>query len=179
VRFSWRLPIYTAIGSFVVILPVELCSDFQLTGFLYYCVVAPILALLLLVFVLFRRSLPLLSILAVYCVATMALYAISYDLRTASRWFLWSRSFKAAVLAQPQPAGGELRHIDWDGWGFAGAETEVYLVYDPSDSLTPAAKKQLPGKFSGIPCEVSRVRRLENHWYSAIFYTGTSWEACN
>ena len=178
-RFSWRLPIYTAIGSFVVILPIEFCSGFDLAGFLYFFVAAPITALILLVFVLLRRSPSLLSIFAVYCVATMALFEISYDLRTAGRWFLWSRSFKAEVLAQPEPASRELRHVEWDGWGFAGADTQVYLVYDPSDSLSPAAKKHLPGKFGGIPCEVSRVRRLENQWYSAVFYTDTSWGTCN
>ena len=53
--------------------------------------------------------------------------------------------------------------------------TIVYLVFDPADSLSPAAKGHQPGKFSGIPCEVPRVQRLESHWYAVTFYTEESW----
>jgi hypothetical protein len=62
-----------------------------------------------------------------------------------------------------------------DGWGFAGSDTVVYVVFDPTNSLAGAAKSRAPGKFKGIPCEVSRVRRLESQWYSVVFYTDTDW----
>jgi hypothetical protein len=54
----------------------------------------------------------------------------------------------------------------------------VYLVVDPDDSLSTAAKTGAAGRFSGIPCEVSLVRRLESHYYSVRFYTDTDWGHC-
>jgi hypothetical protein len=53
-----------------------------------------------------------------------------------------------------------------------------YLVFDPGDSLSAAAASHQPGKFNGIPCEVYRVRRLESHWYTVLFYTDEDWR-CN
>jgi hypothetical protein len=57
-----------------------------------------------------------------------------------------------------------LKHVEWEssGWGPIGP-TIVYLVFDPADSLSAAAKSHQAGKFSGIPCEVPRVQRLESH----------------
>jgi hypothetical protein len=51
-------------------------------------------------------------------------------------------------------------------------------VNDPSDRLDEAAKKGVPGKFIGIPCEAVRVHRLESHWYTVLFYTDTGWTDC-
>jgi hypothetical protein len=93
----------------------------------------------------------------------------------AARWLFLSSSYKSKVLAQPVSASGELRHIEWDGWGWAGQDTTVYLVFEPTDALSVAAKSQQPSKFGGIPCEVYRVRRLESHWYTVQFYTNEFW----
>ena len=82
-------------------------------------------------------------------------------MRSEVRWLWSSKTYKAQVLAQPVPANGDLRHIEWDGWGFAGSDTVVYLVFDPTDSLATAASSHGPGNFKGIPCEVPEVRRLE------------------
>jgi len=68
--------------------------------------------------------------------------------------------------------------MEWDGWGFAGSDTVVYLVYDPNDSLVPAVRSHSSGNFKGIPCEVWHVRRLESNWYSVVFYTETAWNSC-
>ena len=69
--------------------------------------------------------------------------------------------------------------MEWDGWGFPGAgDTNVYLVFDPSDSLISASKSRSPGKYKGMPCEIYRVRRLESQWYSVVFYTDTDWDHC-
>jgi hypothetical protein len=92
-----------------------------------------------------------------------------------ARWLLWSRSYKTEVLVQPSSANGELKHIEWDGWGWAGMDTTVYLAFDPSDSLSQAASSLQPGKYSGIPCEVFLVRRLESRWYTVCFYTNYEW----
>jgi len=37
-----------------------------------------------------------------------------------ARWLVWSRSYKAEVLAQPDSANKELKHIEWDGWDGRG-----------------------------------------------------------
>ena len=92
-----------------------------------------------------------------------------------ARWLMLSRSYKAEVMAQPNSANRELKHIEWDGWGWAGMDTTVYLAFDPTDSLSQAANSRQAGKYDGIPCEVFRVRRLEAHWYTVCFYTNYEW----
>jgi hypothetical protein len=91
-----------------------------------------------------------------------------------ARWLVWSRSYKAEVLAHPNSANEELKHIEWDGWGWAGMDTTVYLVFDPTNTLSRADGHH-PGKYSGIPCEVPIVKRLEDRWYTVQFYTGQEW----
>jgi hypothetical protein len=92
-----------------------------------------------------------------------------------ARWLVWSRSYKAEVLAQPNSANEQLKHIEWDGWGWGGMDTTVYLVFDPTDSLSQAASSRQPGKYGGMPCEVFLVRRLERNWYTVWFYTSYDW----
>jgi len=107
------------------------------------------------------------------------LFENSHELHTTTRWLLWSKDYKADVLTQVS-ANGALRHIEWDGWGgFGAGDTYVYLVFDPYDSLSTAARSHSSGKFSGIPCEVYRVRRLESQYYTVVFYTNTEWDNCN
>ena len=69
--------------------------------------------------------------------------------------------------------------MEWDGWGFVGMDTTVYLVFDPTDSLSSAAATHQSGKFVGIPCKVPKVSRLENQWYAVTFYTNQYWDGCN
>jgi hypothetical protein len=76
-----------------------------------------------------------------------------YSIRVATRWFLWSQRYKSEVLKQPTSASRGFKHVDWDGWGMFGQDTEVYLVFDPTDSLARAASSHQSGKFDGIPCE--------------------------
>ena len=112
--------------------------------------------------------------------ACWALFRYSDDVRTVCRWIVHKNSYKERVLTQPAAANGSLKHVEWDGWGFPGAgNTVVYLIFDPNDSLAPAAKVRSPGKFGGIPCQVLNVRRLESHWYTVLFYTETDWEHCS
>ncbi len=98
------------------------------------------------------------------------------DVRGTVRWMVEGFAYKREVLNQHVSQG--LRHAEWDGWGMAGQDTDVYLVYDPSDSLANAARSGSPGKYSGLPCEVYRVHRLESHWYTVHFYTNTTWDFC-
>ena len=71
----------------------------------------------------------------------------------------------------------QTRRVDRLGFS-AGGETMTYLVYDPSDLIQGELKTHAKGSFSGIPCQVYRVRALESHWYTVLFYTDTSWNAC-
>src|SRR5689334_16224282 len=90
-----------------------------------------------------------------------------------ARWLIRSHHYKAKVLAEPSPANGELKHIEWDGWGWGGMDTTVYLVFDPTDSLSRASGHS--GKYAGLPCEVALVKRLEDKWYTVQFYTDQDW----
>ena len=97
----------------------------------------------------------------------------NYSVRSTVTWFLASDRIKLMTLLS-QPAGGELSHYEWDGrWG-----NPVYVVFDPNNSLSTAAASHKSGKFSGIPCEVYRVRRLESRWYTVQFYPKQKWEHC-
>jgi hypothetical protein len=116
--------------------------------------------------------------LGIVFVISMAIAWNSYAIRSNARWFAQARRYKAEVLAQPS-VNGQLRHIEWDGWGGAPVgDWTVYLVFDPTDSLSAAASRREPGKLSGIPCDVDEVRRLESHWYSVTLSMNEWWEQC-
>jgi hypothetical protein len=102
-----------------------------------------------------------------------------FEVKTEVRWLLSSRRYKSEVSSQPTPLNGELKHIEWDAWGWAGQDTTVYLVSDPSDSLSLAASTHLSGKVAGVPCEVFKITRLESQWYIVMFYTNEDWSQCN
>jgi hypothetical protein len=180
--FDWRLLCYGAAGVLILFVPITVYGS-HIIGSLYLLVAGPIISLALLVVAIRtkgQRRLALLSTLVAYWAISWGLFKNSLELRTATRWLLWSKDYKTKVLTQPDSANGALKHIEWDGWGFPGAgDTVVYLVFDPTDSLSTEVKGHAPGHFSGIPCEVLRVRRLESHYYSVLFYTETDWDHCN
>jgi hypothetical protein len=111
---------------------------------------------------------------AIYVVASSSLKVLSLVFAGSVRWLFLSRGYKARVLAQVP--NEQLKHVEWDGWGFAGAgDTTEFLVFDPADSLAGAAEALPPVKAPGLPCEVVRVRRLGRQWYAVLFYTDTYW----
>src|ERR1700722_11464146 len=121
-----------------------------------------------------RQTISLLLAMLAFVAIAAALDKGGNSLRSSLRWLLWSRRFKAEVLAQPS-ADGEFKHMEWEATGFAGvANNTAYLVFDPADSL--AAHPM--GEFTGIPCKVPSVNRLEHHWYSVRFYTDENWSDC-
>jgi hypothetical protein len=186
-RFNWWLSFCVAGCGLLAVMLVALSSPFNFFQMGYYFLLVPLIGLALLGIAIasavrkkHKRSLSILLAMALYCGSSWWLFRNSIDVRANERWLLHSKKYKAEVLAQPSPKNGELQHMEWDGWGFPGAgDTVVYLVYDPQDSLLPAAKSNISGKFKGISCEVVRVRRLESHWYSVLFYTDTAWDNCN
>jgi hypothetical protein len=188
-RFDWRMQVFNSLlGSMVVFAAIGLLnSDASLFLSIFIDAVLSVSIIFLLIYAAFgknrRRSFrQLLTLVILWIVATcFFLFDRTHPIaiRSNARWLVSSGDDKAQVLAQPQPPNGELKHVDWDGWGMFAQNTEVYLVYDPADSLQAAALSGQPGKFGGIPCQVLSVRRLESRWYSVIFYTGETWDHCN
>lgn len=178
--FSWKYALYMAIGVIVVLLPIVISDSF--IGWILYILSVPVISLCLLAFVLIaairRKLLQSLSIfltLVTYLAVSWVLATNSINVRATTRWMFWSKTYKAEVMAQPSSPEGGLRHIEWDSWGMAGQDTIMYLIFDPNNSLDLAAKSRASGKAVGLPCDVWKVHRLENHWYSVVFYTNTGW----
>jgi hypothetical protein len=183
-EFSWRLPMYAVAGSSVLLLFLFVCSpDGDL---LYIFIIAPIVCLVWFGLLItsavrrkLRRSLSMLLTLTVFLLVSVTLLRNEATLRPRLRWFLFAHNYKAQVIAQPIPANGELKHIEWDGWGGAPVgDWTAYVVFDPTDSLSIAAKSDSSGKFKGIPCHVDIVRRLESHWYSVTLSMNEWWDRC-
>jgi hypothetical protein len=178
--FNWWLPFFGGLGAVIALLPMMIFS--KDIGFFVTIPTAAIVALILLTVLtraLPRQSLAALLMITVFCVASWLLFRASDGVRTTARWLVHSKAYKTEVLALPNSNNGEFKHVEWDGWGFPGAgDTVAYLVFDPKDSRAVAAKSRSYGKFSGIPCEVFNVRRLENDWYAVYFYTDTNWDHC-
>ena len=184
-RLNWRLPLYGGAGATGVLLLLFLHSADA--SWLHILVIGPIFCLscliLLLIAAIRKRPLRCLSILLTlitFLVVSWALFVNEKALRPELRWMLFSHRYKSQLLVQPPSANGELKHLQWDAWGWGPiGPTIVYLVFDPSDSLATAASNGRAGQFGGIPCEVSRVQRLESRWYAVTFYTEERWGGHN
>ena len=183
-RIIWWLPSAAVFGAggLLMSLMIHGADD----AVLFVLLIAPIFCFIgllwLLVAAIRKRPRQCLSVL----LALVGFVAISWTLerseatlRPSLRWLLWSQQYKAQLMTQPDPANGELKHLEWDAWGFVPSGfTVTYLVFDPSDSLATAAKTKIPGRFGGIPCEVPGVFRLEKQWYGVRFYTDEDWRNC-
>jgi hypothetical protein len=185
--FNWKVQVYAGLVAMVLFVAINLCrSDTAL--FLYLFIAAPVLVgstISLMAFLALSKNhrwyLSLVPALAIVYVIAAATFLHGFDIRTRARWLVWSHEYKTLVLAQPQPSNGGLKHIEWDGWGAFGQDFSVFLVFDPEDSLSGPAGDHLYGKFSGIPCEVDNVRRLDAQWYTVLFdgyVDARSWDSC-
>jgi len=182
--FNWWLPSRAGFLAFVASVAVAVCqADTALLLYLFFGLILIVFSIALLAYTAFgkdrRKRLTLLSTLAAVWAVAVSVFAYQGQVRKTARWFVWSHTYKEKVLAQQAPANGELRHLEWDGWGWGGQDTTVYLVLDPQDSLSLAAASHQSGKFAGIPCEVPKVSRLESQWYAVTFYTNQEWSRCN
>jgi hypothetical protein len=191
-RPKWWLPRCAAIIEILIFIPIAISHPDTVFSLGIFLILPILFVASIVLVVLFCRSafgsgrfrpLPLLTTLAIiWLIPTgLVLYerAHPFALHETARWLGRSREYKDKVLAQPA-SNGELRHIEWDGSGFAGiANQTVYLVFDPSDSLSAGGEGRGRNKFNGVPCEVPPVQRLESHWYSVVFYTDQDWSHCN
>ena len=167
--------LYAILAAIAVFTPLLIVSNLDV---LYLFIVAPVLLIAgvcVLIYAAVRRNLRIAVALAVFWAASAFLFIYPAQIRSPIKWLLWSSGYKEQVLAQPTPSNGDFKHVEWDGWGWAGTDTTIYLVFDPTDSLAIAAKSDQPGKYNGIPCKVPLVSRLESRWYAVQFYTDEGW----
>jgi hypothetical protein len=180
--FGWRIPVCAAILAFTSITALAVSVNYT-TAFFLCLLVIPIGLFVsvcaLLMPVADRRYRFAFSML---CIFPALIGGSDVGLRVGVanksnvRWLFQAKRYKTEVLKQPVLEDGMLRHVEWDGWGFAGSDTTEYLVYDPSDSLPHRTTS--PGRFKGIPCEVPDVKRMDTHWYIVLFYTDQAWNYC-
>jgi hypothetical protein len=153
-------------------------AEFPLVLVVMPLVSVTLLVLLLVAIIRKRKHLQASAALALVAVIATSLAVLKFQepIRESLRWLLWSNRFKTELLLAPPPRQGELKHIEWQATGFAGvANDTIYLVFDPTDTLASAARIGSPGRYASLPCEVLKVRRLEEHWYSVRFYTDEAW----
>jgi hypothetical protein len=171
------------LGTLIIVVLCLLDALLESDGTVYFFIFIPLITVGLIVAMVIAavaKNLPVatsvLLTLTIYWLLSFVFLKNNFVIRNAARWSVGSHHYKAEVLRQPEAVGRELKHIEWDGWGFPGAgDTNVYLVFDPTDSLAAAAKNHVAGKYSGIPCAVPAVNRLESHWYAIMFYTDERW----
>jgi hypothetical protein len=185
--FSWRMSLCAALAALFFFVAIDIREAEPFPDYAF--VIAPILLISGISLFIYaaigknrRRALRLLSILAIVWIIGTACYAYAQEIRSTARWLIRSGDYKAQVLAQPQPPNGELKHIEWDELGMFAQDWTVFLVFDPTDSLSRPARSGQSGKFNGIPCEVVRVHRMESHWYTVLFFGyvhASSWDSCN
>jgi hypothetical protein len=180
-QLGWRMPIYAALAAVLVFLPLVISSNADV---LYLFVIVPglvVIGICVLIYAAIRKKLSIAVMVATFCTVSAVVFLYNFQIRTCSRWFLWSGQYKNKVLAEPTPVNGDLKHIEWDGWGWGGQDFSVFLVFDPTDSLSGPAQDNQSGKLNGIPCEVSGVRRMDSHWYIVFFdayVDQSSWDSC-
>jgi hypothetical protein len=181
--FNWRPSLYAAILALAVYLPLMLSKEFDLAAMIYFFALLPALTLLLalvlgIVWFIKKRApgRSILLMMVVYWAVSAVLYVNSESLRAQLKWVWGASEFKSQVLAHPSKTPGEFSHAEWDGWGMFGMDTKVYLVFDPTNSLSLAAARHSNGVIQGIPCIVASIRRLESQWYSVQLYAGSVWD---
>jgi len=180
-RFNWLLALYAAMAAVAISLGIDLLKSWDFVGFAYVLLVIPIISICVLGLAVFcafrhrfRNGASLLIALVAFVGISLQMERYSSTLRAEMLWLLHSREYKTEVFAQPAPTNGALREIDWFGWGMFAQDTEMYLVYDPKNSLSQ--RNPATGKYGVLHCDVWRVQRLEDRWYSVTFYTSNVWE---
>ena len=181
--FNWWLPLCVGFIALFISILIAVCqADTALLLSLIFGVILIVFSIALLVYTAFAKGrqkwLTLLAALATVWGVSALVFVNQGQIRTKARWLVWSRNYKDRVLVQKAPTNGEFQHVQWDGWGWGGEDTAVYLVFDPRDSLSSAISTRKQGKFDGIPCAVHEVSRLESQWYAVHFYTNEYWDRC-
>jgi hypothetical protein len=134
-RLNWRILLSAVLVALLLFLPIMVYGN-DLVEMFYVFLIAPVLTLIwagiVLLSAIRKKRSPGLSTFCtfpVFWIFTLALFLNSRELHWTTRWLLHSNDWKNRVVAQPA-VEGELKHVEWDGWGFAGMDTTAYLVFD-------------------------------------------------
>ncbi|MGH9716508.1 MAG: hypothetical protein ACRD4R_07250 [Candidatus Acidiferrales bacterium] len=176
-RFGWRMPVCGVLAAVLIFVPLLISSSMEV---LYWFLILPGLAFLgicVLIYAAMHKDLWVAVMVPAFFAVSAVMFIGSFAIRTSTRWLLWSGQYKKQVLTVRAPVNGDLKHIEWDGSGFAGTDTTFFLVFDPTNSLAAAAHDNQFGKFKGIPCDVSEVDRMDSHWYLVEIDFG-NWDGC-
>jgi hypothetical protein len=183
IKFNWLAPLCVAMGTLIFFSLFIIYGPNSAVLFIMLMILISIILIInAFVLALFKKWRTVISVFALLLIdwgISWCLLKIINELHEHTQWLLDSNELRSQLMRQPNSVNGEFKHIDWYGWGFLGMDTEVYIVFDPKDSLAVAAKSHSSGKFNGIPCGINRVRRLENHYYTVSFYIDTNWDHCN
>jgi len=180
----WLLPCpaFAAIAPFLALIQGESFDvDVILYTFLGVPFLSLVVALALLAAALITNRTPhkvYFGMFPVYWAFTTLLFMNQTEMRLQTRWLLYGHKLKASIQRQAAPTNGELRHAEFDGWGWAGMDSTEYLVFDPNDKLASAASQNRSGSYLGIPCKVPLVRRMERNWYIVPYYANADWNRC-
>ena len=175
--FNWRPTVLTFVVTFLILFAVQVSQAFDWMLMVFMFVVGPLVVLTLIVAAIRNKSLTAWSLPFIFCLTSWVCINNRYVIRDYGRWVLLGRGYRATVLRQKKIAG-ELQHAEWDGWGFAGSDTEAYLVHDPTNSLAAVANRKDPIRSKALPCDVWRVSKLQSTWYAVTFYTNQVWDGC-
>jgi hypothetical protein len=183
-RFRWQLSVWAVVCTTILFVPLVIWNiDFGLILYFLFASIAILVELIITIVLAnrtrHRRWLSFLAMIVATCATSSLLFTNAFFIHTRGHWITQGSQSSAAVLAQPTPSAGDLKHVEWDGWGWGGNDTTVYLVFDPIDSLASAAKNHASGRISSALCGISRMQRLEKNWYSVVFYTNDAWGDCS
>jgi len=145
-RADWKLPLLVVAASTIGFLLLIVYTAYFFVWIPFIATIVCLACLTLMVIAAIRKRRRQIILLLLAIVAFVAVAAVldkgGESLRSYLRWLLWSRRFKAEVLAQPSPRTGELRHMEWEATGFAGvANSTLYLVFDPSDAVANVTRQ--------------------------------------
>jgi hypothetical protein len=178
---AWLMPSIAALAFILIFLPLLLIPDTHDDYFLLVLPAIFIAGIGSLIYAAVRKKFRIALLVCAFWALSVFIVSHDFPIRTCIRWTLFSHRYQNQVLAQPEPLDGSLKHMEWDGWGWAGMDFSVFLVFDPTDSLTEFAKAGLFGKVPRLPCDVSEIRQLGPHWYIVMFdgyVDQSSWTNC-
>ncbi len=174
----WRFPLSSALAAFVLYVPFLYTKSFDLES-IGYLLLLFVLTLAFCFWILvrgvaFRRWGNRTSVYAVlaFLAVSIGMFLSNQRLRPWARWLVASGRYTTLVLQQPPDPQTGLRSIEWDGWGWAGMNTSVDLVYDHKDSLAHEIRNNPKGRFAEIAEKTAFAQRLGPGWYSLTLYTG-------
>jgi len=178
----WLQPVIGALVAFFFYLPFFYLKYFDIESILYLSGIL-ILTVAIGIGIVARRmifkhwvSWRFLRAIAVFWAVTIPMFLWTEDMRPWARWLVASHRYEAEVMQQIPGSRTGLRHIEWDGWGWAGMDTSVELVYDPTDSLAHQLRQDPKGRYADLANITAKIQRLGRGWYSVTLFTSEVWD---